>query len=99
MAKIVYNKRRRTELWLVLGVLFGLFSIGFIRTVNGLPESNESSTASPPSLATATTISSLATDSTAASAAEALDTTTINPVTEKKIIDGGKFVIFQSYFR
>lgn len=101
MAKIVYNKRRRTELWLVLGVLFGLFSIGYIRTVNGLPENNETiTTSSTASLmdtsSTSTTISSLSSSSSAATASASLETTTVNTVTEKKIIDEGMFVIFQS---
>lgn len=103
MAKIVYNKRRRTELWLVLGVLFGLFSIGYIRTVNGLPENNETITTtlmplnSSSSASTSTTVSS---SSSSAAAAASLETTTINTVTEKKIIDGdeGMFVMFQSIF-
>lgn len=99
MAKIVYNKRRRTELWLVLGVLFGLFSIGYIRTVNGLPENNETITTSSTAstlMDTSTTISSSSTSTSAAPAS--LDTTTVNAVTEKKIIDEGMFVIFQSNF-
>lgn len=100
MAKIVYNKRRRTELWLVLGVLFGLFSIGYIRTVNGLPENNETiTTLMPLNLSSSLDTSSTSTTvSSSSSAAASLETTTVNTVTEKKIIDGdeGMFVMFQS---
>lgn len=98
MAKIVYNKRRRTELWLVLGVLFGLFSIGYMRTVNGLLENNETITTLMPLNSSARDTSFTSTTISSSSAVSSLETTTVNTITEKKIIDRdeGMFVIFQS---
>lgn len=100
MAKTVHNKRRRTESWLVLGVLFGLFSIGYVRTVNGLPENNETITTLMPLNSSSLDSFTSTTISSSSSSAASLETTTVNTVTEKKIIDGdeGMFVIFQSIF-